>query len=328
MKKNKYIKLLCFIIVGIIIGVSGILIYNNLKTNNNPTREEVVKTEISPLLYEVTKDGSSNKMYLFGSIHVANTNSIIFPKYILDAYNNSHYLACEFDTINYNNNQQQVTDDIMNLMYQDGTTIKDHLDKEIYENLVDLLKKKNMYSELYDVYKPFFFQSLLSMQSAIDADISTTQGIDDYFISMAKDDKKTILELESASFQLELTNSFSDKLYNLMFKELIDDYDEDVKELKKLYQAWCDGNKEELVKIIDDDMEIKKNYTKDEIKLIEDYNKRMNDDRNKAMLKKAIEYFNNDQDVFLMVGAAHIISNSGLVNSLKEEGFTVKQITK
>lgn len=327
MKKNKLIKILCFIVVGIIIGVAGIFIFNKLKPSNSNKTEAVQKEKITPLLFEVAKDNSKNKMYLFGSIHVANINNIEFPKYVIDAYNNSHYLACEFDIIKYKK-EQKVEEEIMNLMYQDGTTIKDHLDKKTYDKLVEFLTKKNMYSEIYESYKPVFFESLLSMQSSIDANIDTNQGVDDYFISKATNDKKNILEVESANFQLELSNSFPDKLYSLMFSELIDNYDEDVETLKDLYQAWKDGDKDKLTKIINDDMKVNNGYSKDEIKLIENYYKKMNDDRNKEMLKKAMEYFNSNQDVFFMVGTAHIISDSGLVNSLEKEGFTVKQITK
>ena len=325
MNRNKIIKITSIIIVTLVIIIGGIFLYDKIKKNNTP--EIVVEKEkITPLLYEVTKEGSNNKMYLFGSIHVANVSDFEFPKYVMNAYNNSHYLACEFDIIAFQNDQEKVLEQVTGLLYQDGTTIKDHLDKDAYEKLVNFLKEKNNYNELYEQYKPAFLESIITMQMAKDANININEGIDDYFLMKAKEDKKNILEVESADFQFNLSNNFSDKLYSLMFKEAVDEYDESIKGLKDLYQAWKDGNEELLLKTLDDDMEIKKEYTKEEIKLIENYNKKMLNDRNDGMTKKAIEYFNNDQDVFFMVGAAHIITDTGLVNSLQENGFTVKQI--
>ena len=325
MNRNKIIKITSIIIVTLVIIIGGIFLYDKIKKNNS-TEIVVEKEKITPLLYEVTKEGSNNKMYLFGSIHVANVSDFEFPKYVMDAYNNSHYLACEFDIIAFQNDQEKLLEQVTGLLYQDGTTIKDHLDKDAYEKLVNFLKEKNNYNELYEQYKPAFLESIITLQMSKDANINTNEGIDDYFLTKAKEDKKNILEVESADFQFNLSNNFSDKLYSLMFKEAIDEYDNSINELKDLYQAWKDGNEELLLKTLDDDMEIKKEYTKEEIKLIEDYNKKMLDDRNDGMTKKAIEYFNNDQDVFFMVGAAHIITDTGLVNSLQENGFTVKQI--
>lgn len=325
MNRNKIIKITSIIIVTLVIIIGGIFLYSKINKKNEP--EIVVEKEkVTPLLYEVTKEGSNNKMYLFGSIHVANVSDFEFPKYVMDAYNNSHYLACEFDIIAFQNDQEKVLEQVTGLLYQDGTTIKDHLDKDAYEKLVNFLKEKNNYNELYEQYKPAFLESIITMQMAKDANININEGIDDYFLMKAKEDKKNILEVESADFQFNLSNNFSDKLYSLMFEEAVDEYDESIKGLKDLYQAWKDGNEELLLKTLDDDMDIKKEYTKEEIKLIEDYNKKMLDDRNDGMTKKAIEYFNNDQDVFFMVGAAHIITDTGLVNSLQENGFTVKQI--
>ena len=44
------------------------------------------------------------------------------------------------------------------------------------------------------------------------------------------------------------------------------------------------------------------------------------------MTEKAIEYFNDNKDVFYMVGAAHIIGDKGIVNNLKKQGFIIKQV--
>ena len=265
-------------------------------------------------------------MYLFGSIHVANTNKIEFPKYLMDAYNNSHYIACEYDVVAEQNDQEKIMDEMMLLMYQDGTTVKDHLNKDVYEKIVNFLNERKAYTELYDNYKPFFFESLLSLQLASDAGINASDGIDSYFLRKATEDKKEILEVESSEFQLNIFNNFDDELYNIMFNDMLDNYEEEVQGIKDLYQAWKDGNKEKLIELADDDITIENNYTKKQKALIKDYNKKVVDDRNTTMAKKAIEYFNNNQDVFYMVGAFHIISDTGLVNQLQKAGFTVQQV--
>ena len=76
----------------------------------------------------------------------------------------------------------------------------------------------------------------------------------------------------------------------------------------------------------DDDIDIEDSYTDEQKKQIEDYNKKVIDERNTFMANKLIEYFNNNQDVFYMVGALHLVGDKGIAHQLQEKGYTVKQL--
>ena len=78
----------------------------------------------------------------------------------------------------------------------------------------------------------------------------------------------------------------------------------------------------------DDEIEIDKNYSENDIKLIKDYNKKLIDDRNITMTNKVEEYFKDNKKVFFMVGALHVIGDKGIAKELEQRGYTVKQITK
>lgn len=329
MKKKEKLILIIFIII---LAIGGILFFKGfnlfLGRVNEQLKEETTKEEITPLMYEITKNGSNNKIYLFGSIHVANLEEFNFPKYVVDAYNNSHYLACEFDIVEYEKDTAEQMNDVMKMAYTDGTTIKEHISGETYDKLVKFLTKKNLYTSIYDIYKPFFFQSLLTMALTTDAKINANTGIDNYFLKQAKKDNKNILEVETSDFQTDLLLGFSDSLYELILNDVIDNYDEELENLKKLYSYWKLGDINKLLEISDDDLEIKDNYTKEQIKEINDYNKRIIDDRNIGMTNKLIEYFNNNYDTFYMVGTLHLIGEGGIAKQLENKGFNVKQINK
>ena len=111
-------------------------------------------------------------------------------------------------------------------------------------------------------------------------------------------------------------------------KESIDNYDEELENLKKLYAYWKSGNIDKLLEISNDDLEIKDNYTKKQVEEINEYNKKVVDDRNISMTNKLIEYFNNNYDTFYMVGTLHLIGESGIAKQLEAKGFTVKQINQ
>ena len=325
-KKKKYTIIGIIILLALAIGIITTIIINN-SSGETPIKDtKTNKENITPLMYEVTKEGSNNKIYLFGSIHMADTDKFNFPDYLTNAYNKSQYLACEFDIVEYQKDQEKMLQGIQDLIYNDGTTIKDHLSKDTYNKLVTFLKEKEMYTEMYDIYKPIYFESLITSIMANEAKIKINDGIDTYFLDKAKTDNKTILEVESYDYQIKLLSTFSDQLYELLISDLLDKYDEEVQSLKDLYDAWKKGDIERIVKASNDELEIKSNYTKEEINIIKDYNKKLLDDRNINMTNKLIDYFNNNYDTFYMVGAAHLVGDKGIAKLLQEKGYNVKQM--
>ncbi len=320
--RKRIFEIIGLIVLVILFIVGMFFIY---KTLIDLDKEEV-NIEMKPILYKVTKDGSDNEMYLFGSIHMAKSDDLSFPDYIMNAYNKSHYLACEIDEEKSLSDADLTQQLALAMMYNDGSTIKDHINIDVYNKLVDFLTKKESYTSVFDYYKPMFFYSLLSNIMGNDSGLDPNSGIDNYFISKAKEDKKTILEVESMDYQIELLLGFSDDLYELMIKETLDNYEENVKELMELYNNWKMGNEEKILELNDEEFKEDDSYTEKQKKEIKDYNERLVINRNKTMTNKAIEYFEKDQDVFFMVGAGHIIGENGIANNLKNKGYIVTQV--
>ena len=325
-KKNNSLKIIICIVIAILLLVGGFFLYKSLSKDTNTERDNNQQEKLSPILYEVTKEGSTNKMYLFGSIHVTSKGDLeLLPDYVLNAYNNSHYLACEFDSVKVLSNQEYMLDEAMKLLYQDGTTIKDHLSEETYNKLISFLNEKKSYVNAYEYYKPVFFISLLTNLLTNDAKLGGG-SVDEYFEDKAYNDNKTILEVESYDYQLNLLDGFSDELYDLMILDNIQNYEENVKGLINLYNAWKSGNALDLIKYGSDEIEEDNSYTEKQINEIKEFNNKLINVRNKNMVDKAIEYFNNNQDVFFMVGAFHIIGDDGIASILQANGFNVKKV--
>ena len=93
--KKKIIIVILILLIGLL---GSYFVYNHFfdKNNNEPKEEEKTMKDITPLMYEVTKEGSNSKIYLFGSIHFAEISKLEFPKYVLDAYNNSNSVGSRF----------------------------------------------------------------------------------------------------------------------------------------------------------------------------------------------------------------------------------------
>ena len=177
------------------------------------------------------------------------------------------------------------------------------------------------------MYKPMYFVSLLETITGIDAGLNPQAGVDSYFIAKAKHDNKEVLEVESMKFQINLLFGLSDEVASLLIEETIDNYDQSVEGLKKLYEAWRQGDEEKILEYDDESIDEDEEYSQEIIDEINEFNKKMVEDRNKTMTDTAINYFENNQDVFFMVGALHIIGEDGLANQLKEHGYTVTKVS-
>lgn len=323
MKNNKKPLILVSIIVLMMIGLAAYFIVTKV-INKEEKKEEnqvVEKEKITPLMYEITKEGSENKIYLIGSIHFANIPKLEFPKYVMDAYNNSPYLACEFNINKFLRevNQEELAKDYY---YTYPDSLDKHVSKETYDKIVKYLSENNkLKEEAISVLSLDYIDSLLTQIILSKTSLGNTTGVDTYFIDKAEKDGKTVLEVESYEFQDNLDKSFPDRIKELSIIDAIDNMDEGVEDINKLYKYWKEGNVEELEKLL---VEVdESDYTAEDLALMKDYNKKMLDDRNIGMKDKLEEYFNNNYKVFYMVGAAHLIGDNGIAKLLENDGYTV-----
>ena len=326
-------KILRFFFIVFLMLSFGAIIYYVIANPPKLFEEEKEETrEITPLMYEVTKKGSDNKIYLFGSMHKVKLGEFDFPEYVTGAYEQSDYLACEADVVKYEESASLATK-LKSVVYSDGSKLKDHLSENAYTDVKDYLIKNKIYEEAYEYYNAQAIVSLIQKKIIINAGL-TGDGVDEYFIKKAKKDKKNILEVESVEMQKELLNSFPDKLYEIeLVVSILIDEDKQIEEYKKTYSNWKKGmtiENEDVVDIdsINDDGEEfieKYNIDLEETKkMFEDYNKKTLDDRNEYMADKLIEYFEGNKKVFFMVGAAHLPGNKGIATILARKGYTVK----
>ncbi len=322
-------KGLLLIILGILLIGSGFgyhFVFNNKTTNNEKEENKPVgKEKITPLMYEVTKEGSDNKIYLFGSIHAANLDKTELPEYLENAYNNSSYIAFEIDVTKEDFAETMREQEL--IVYPGDDSLKNHLNPEIYKSLEKFIKEKTNYSmELVDRYVPFGVTQLLTQKVIEDTGIDVNNGVEMTFTKRAKKDKKTILEVESEKFQFDLLASFPNRNYEIEIKETVENYEDAIKELKNLYELWKKGNYKDITDYVT--KEDYSGYTESDIELLKNYNKALVDDRNIGMTDKFEEYFNNNYNTLFIVGTAHLVGDNGIVSLLTNRGYNVVQINK
>ena len=278
---------------------------------------------ITPLLYKVT-DAKGNVVWLFGSIHVGKDYFYPLPDYVMDAYNSSDALAVELDAIAAEDDLSGMMTALMPMVYIDGTKIKDHIPEDVYNDAKAILKENGMYYAALDYYHPILWSTFIETVMTDNMGYDSGLGIDYFFLNQAHDENKTIYEVESVEFQMDMLAGFSEDLQIMMLESAIDSYnnmDDYENSLDELADAWARGDGDALVD--DGDYEFE---SKEEERLYEEYNKAMLVDRNISMADFAENALKSGEEVFIVVGAAHVVGKGGMADLLAKRGYTVEVV--
>ena len=307
--------------------VGSLEAYENITEEPAPDGEAEAPT---PLLYKVTGE-NGQQMWLFGTIHVGDDRTGYLPQELVDALLSADALALECDTEGFEAKlekdsrlAQRVSDAYY---YTDGTTAEEYfLDAELYAKSVQLLKAAGGYSYMSKMMKPELWSSSIENFFLRQGHRLTSQkGLEARLTKIAQENDIPLREVESVIFQIEMMDSWSQELVELMLRDLTEvDGVGYALETHDLYERWCAGDEADLIEAVKDDTS---DMTEEELALYEEYNKSISSDRNAGMLEVAKKYLESGDTVFFAVGLAHLLAEDGLVFTLRDAGYTVEQIT-
>ena len=261
-------------------------------------------------MWEVENNG--NTVYLVGSMHIADDSFYPLRSEYEEAFAEADYLGVEIDISKAVDEEQQKL--ITNMgMYQDGTTLKDHVSKETYAKLEEILKQNGMEKNALDAYKPWVVETTISTLKTMTAGYEAAAGIDLYFIQKAMERKIPVLELESYESQLGMFDDFSKELQERNLKTALDDFDTLDDSVDQMADMWKSGNDEMLLEFTNS------------MAVEPEFYKAMLVDRNIGMADKIEGYLKSDkkEEYFIVVGAGHYLGEHGVIKLLQDKGYTV-----
>jgi len=283
----------------------------------------------TPLFYHVTGP-KGEEMWLLGTIHVGDARTGKLPQKIMDAFYSSDALAveCDPDKIEEETKDPAVAEEYANAYYYtDGSTTQDHIsDAELYEYALDMMRASGNYNSMAPYLKCASWEITLSgFLTRMSYTYSSDKGVDRRLLDLAAKHNKPVRQVESNIFQLKMLTGWSDALAEVLLAgTLSTDLVTYTQEITELYELWCAGDETALKEYMKDDLS---DMTAEEQALYQEYQKAMETDRNKQMAEVAIEYLESGETVFYAVGLAHVIADDGLVNALRDAGYTVELVT-
>lgn len=271
---------------------------------------ETAKTGGKGFMWEVENNG--NTVYLVGSIHIADNSFYPLRPEFEEAFAEADYLGVEIDLSKAAGEAQQKM--VMDMgMYQDGSTLKDHISGETYAKLGKILQQSGMKPDALDAFKPWVVETTISSLKSVKAGYEAAAGIDLYFIQKAIERKIPVVELESYESQLSMFNGFSKELQEKNLNNALDNFDVLDDGVDKMAEMWKTGNDEQLLELTNS------------MAAEPEYNKAMLIDRNEKMAEKIDGYLKNGkkEEYFIVVGAAHYLGEHGIVKLLQDKGYAV-----
>lgn len=282
------------------------------------------ESQVTPLLYKVT-DEDGNVVWLFGSIHLGQEEYYPLPEYVEDAFLGADALAVEADIVAFEKDLKAQVRALKILMYSDLSTIDDHIPGELYERSVEILEELGSYDKALDYYCPYVWAdtivSYLYQQDGADFSL----GIDRHLLNWAKDTEKTIYEIESAEFQYGMLAGFSDELQIYLLEDAIRNYEDPdvfVEHTAEMMELWASGDEEAFAAYLMQEEDV----SEEETLLYEEYQTAMIVNRNEGMANYAEEALESGEEVFICVGAAHVVGEGAMADLLSQRGYTVELV--
>jgi len=258
-------------------------------------------------------DSDQNSLYILGSIHLLNKETYPLKNNIENAFEQTNKLVLEIDLRSAN------PEKIQQLMLQksasiDGTLLQQNVSDETYESVARRAKDLGIDLRLLNSFKPWIVATTMAAVKLQQLGFDPKLGIDQYFAERAIQSNKPTVGLETAEFQFDLFDQFSTKDQELLLRQSLAEMDRLERNVAQIVGAWKSGDVDSLEGHLLAGM---RDYPEIHRKVI--------DDRNRRWLPQIEGLLSRGENALIVVGAAHLVGNNGIIQLLKGRGYKVEQ---
>ena len=265
------------------------------------------------LLWKVTSNTAT--VYLLGSLHFLRKEDYPLNKPIEDAFDSSSVLAVEADLNNLD--QADISKFLQDAFYPGDDTLERHVSRETYDLTKKAFEGSGFPLDLVKKQKPWFLALTVSSLGLVKLGFDPNYGVDMHFLSKAKG-KKRIEELESLAYQIRLLSGFSDAEQEQFLLYALNDMESVEEEADELLQAWKMGNVKGIEYVFT-------KYAEEDNRSYPVYEKLIYE-RNRKMASRIEDYLKATETCFVVVGAGHLVGSKGIVQMLKDKGYSLQQL--
>ncbi len=269
------------------------------------------------ILWKVTGNGAKEPSYLFGTHHVAPVTMLTEVEGTMPALESVQTVMGEVDMISSPEQMQQIA--MAYAVAPADSTLSKVLSPEQIARVDSILGKYSggqLKCAMLDMLKPAMVSTQLAMLQTMTAfpGFNPQEQLDQNIQSVASANGKKIEGLESieSQFKLLMGNPISEQVKALL--ESIDKDGESIEKAQKLADAYVNQDLKTIQELVIDseDMEpedLERLITNRNLNWVETLSAKI-----------------PQESVFVAVGVGHFIGEKGLINLLRQKGFTVEPV--
>jgi uncharacterized protein YbaP (TraB family) len=260
-------------------------------------------------MWKVEKGDAS--LYLLGSVHALREDSYPLPQPIESAFDEVEVVVFEIDV-------DQMTQAAIKMMaagtLEEGRTLEEVVGPESWFDFKVRVGTTSLDPSFFNGMKPWMAALTLAALELTKHGYLATAGLDTYFSQRADEAGKKRLALETPEFQVSLFADLTPEQSMEFFRFTLTDLETMIPDMDRLYRNWRSGRVGPMEELL------LQGYEE-----FPDVFKRMVVDRNRTWMPTIVECLEGDRNAMVVVGSLHLVGDEGLVELLRQEGYTVTQ---
>jgi len=255
-----------------------------------------------------------NVIYLGGTVHLLRPGDYPLPPEFEEAYQASSELYFETDIGSMNDLSVQ-TQMLQQLTYGENDSLRSVLSDEAYTALAAYTATAGLPIAMLEKFKPGLLISTLQIL-VFQSMGFTPQGVDAFFHTRAMGDGKAEGQFESVQEQIGFIAAMGEGNESEFILLSLQDLAETGDVMEDMIGAWRSGDARGLSELFVEDMKVEAPELYDSLLL----------QRNLKWIPQIDDLLQDADTEFVLVGAAHIVGENGLLDLLEEKGYEIKQL--
>jgi len=264
-------------------------------------------------LWEVK--GSSNSVYLLGSIHLLRPEDYPLPAALDAAYDEAEVLIMEIDMDDMDPLAAQAAFTTYGVLH-DEQTLQSLMGDALYKEALEAADVIDIPLEMLSKTEPWYAAMTIEIMMLGRIGFDPSLGIEMYMLTKAQSDGKPIEGFETIEEQLQFLDGMSLDAQREMLVSTLTDSAELSTIMNDMIDAWHRGDTATL-----------EAGMLDELAQNEELNKVLVTDRNARWVEQINPLLDHSDDYLIVVGALHLIGKEGVPMLLQRSGLEVQQLS-
>ena len=258
--------------------------------------------------------GAHNTVYLAGSVHLLPANDTSLPRAFDRAYADSATLVMELDLGNFNPLEAMAFIADKGAL-PPGTTLRGVLGEPRYLRVSDAAAALGLTMHMLDSQAPWVVGIELTDLAYTHAGFDPDEGVEEQLVRRAQRDHKSTAGLETFAEELGGLVALSREDQVKMLDQTLDESQQLQAEMQDVLGAWRRGDTQRLAKLLATEYDAFPALYRPLVTT-----------RNEKWLPQIEQMLKGDGNVLVVVGALHVVGKGGLLELLRRDGYTARQL--